>query len=195
MIVLAQEILALFQKYGHLTYGEGCTVQSHSFQAGCLARAAELDEELELAAYLHDIGHLYPLALDGHHDKMAAYGIQNHEDWGAQFLEERGFSKRIVATVKNHVAAKRYLCQADPDYFSQLSEASRQTMVFQGGIMSVAEAEAFKQHPFFTDIIAIRKLDEAAKGTHFTVQPAHWERLFFLVNKHFKEQHKLKDSV
>ncbi|MEL6274979.1 MAG: hypothetical protein AAFU03_07745, partial [Bacteroidota bacterium] len=57
------EILSLFKTFGHIEYGERVTQSSHAVQAGLLAREKEYDNELIIAAFLHDIGHLYPLAV------------------------------------------------------------------------------------------------------------------------------------
>ena len=42
----------------------------------------------------------------------------------------------IKEVFKTIVQAKRYLTRKDPDYFNQLSEASRRTLEFQGGMMT-----------------------------------------------------------
>lgn len=169
-------ILNIYKKHGAFAYGEDCSVLSHSFQAGVLAEEQRLDDELILAAFLHDIGHLCLLESNDEIKNMDGFGLQNHDELGANFLKENGFSQRIITTVKNHVNAKRYLCCVDEKYVLQLSEASQQTMVFQGGRMSIEEARTFEQSPFFEDSILIRKLDEAAKGIDFKIIPAHWNR-------------------
>ena len=170
-----EEIIELFKKHGHIEYGERCSVLSHSFQAGSLAKEMGYDDELILAAFLHDIGHLYPLEKpEADFEKMGEFGIEAHDHWGAKLLEEKGLPDRIIATVKNHVISKRYLCAVDPAYYQLLSEASKQTLEYQGGPMSKEEAEQFQTNPFFEDSILIRKLDDEAKGINFQVTTAHW---------------------
>lgn len=172
---IVDEVLNLFQQFGHMEYGEGFSVNSHSIQAGLLAREKGLDDELILAAFLHDIGHLYPLSLKVEHSKMGMYGIEAHDRWGEAFLQERGFSERMQATVKNHVAAKRYLCAVESNYHGQLSLASQQTLRYQGGPMSSEEVKGFESDPFFRDSIVIRQLDDAAKVPDFEILPKHWQ--------------------
>lgn len=170
-----QKILSIFHTYGDISYGERCTVNSHSIQSGLIAQAKGLDDELILAAFLHDIGHLYPLELtDQAHERMGKYGMEAHDKWGEDYLLTLGFSARLIATVKNHVAAKRYLCHVDPTYHEELSEASKQTLAYQGGPMNAAEAHRFQEDPFFDDSIAIRKIDDEAKAEDFEVTDAHW---------------------
>lgn len=171
---VVNEIFSLFQQFGHMEYGEGFSVNAHSIQAGLLAKAQGLDEELILAAFLHDIGHLYPLTLAEEAEKMGAFGIQAHDHWGEYFLGACGFSARLLACVKNHVAAKRYLCAVDSSYREQLSAASQETLNFQGGPMSQAEIKDFEADPFFQDSIIIRRIDDEAKEADFAVLPEHW---------------------
>jgi len=87
----------------------------------------------------------------------------DHEELGADFLRGKGFSKKVVRLVESHVEAKRYLTARDPEYYGQLSEASRKTLEFQGGPMTEDEAAAFEQYPLFDLIIQMRKWDELAK--------------------------------
>jgi 2-amino-1-hydroxyethylphosphonate dioxygenase (glycine-forming) len=178
-----QEILNLFRKHGHIEYGEQITQNSHAVQASLIARARGCDNELILAAFLHDIGHLVPLEMENaQFETMGTFGMEAHDRWGEMFLREKGFSERIAATVKNHVAAKRYLCFADSDYYDQLSEASKETLRFQGGPMAAEEASAFENDPFFKDSILLRKIDEEAKEQDFKVKQEHWELIETLID-------------
>lgn len=170
-----QQILNIYQKHGHIVYGEDCSVLSHSFQAGVLARAKGMDDQLVLAAFLHDIGHLSPLENNEEFERMDEFGIESHDKLGADFLEALGFPNKIITTIKNHVNSKRYLCSVDKDYFDQLSEASKKTMEFQGGVMPEGEAVLFEHSLFFEESIAIRKIDEEAKGINFKILPEHWD--------------------
>lgn len=184
---IVDEILNLFQQFGHIEYGEGFSVNSHSIQAGLLAKAQGLDDEMILAAFLHDIGHLYPLTLEEKHEKMGEYGIEAHDYWGEAFLQERGFSARMQATVKNHVAAKRYLCAVDADYHDQLTLASQKTLTYQGGPMSEQEVKDFESDPHFLDSILIRKLDDEAKEDTFEILPEHWQYFEALLGESVSE--------
>jgi predicted HD phosphohydrolase len=94
---------------------------------------------------------------------MEVYGRKDHESVAADWLRERGFSEKTAILVENHVNAKRYLTFIDEDYFEALSEASKQTLIFQGGRMTEIEAKEFEQNPYFELIIKMRRWDEAAK--------------------------------
>ena len=178
-----QAIVTLYKQYGHIEYGERCTQLAHSVQAGLIAKERGLDDELIAAAFLHDIGHLCPLEQEAEFETMGDYGVDAHDKWGEDYLRQMGFSERVTAVVRNHVDAKRYLCFVDAEYYSQLSDASKETMKFQGGVMDAAQARAFKADPFFEDSITIRRIDEAAKGLDFEVTSAHWDYLTALIDR------------
>jgi len=159
---VADTIIHLYKQYGGSEYaGEKVSQLEHMVQAAQLAESASFDEEVILAAFLHDIGHIAEEATG--ENEMDEYGIKDHEALGAQYLSENGFSSKISRLVASHVLAKRYLTRKDPDYFNQLSEASRKTLDFQGGMMTVEEANAFEKDPLFSEIILMRRWDEQAK--------------------------------
>ena len=133
-------------------------------QAAELARAEGYDDEVILAAFFHDIGHLCATA-----DSMDGMGNVDHEKLGADYLLALGFSQRIAGLVNGHVIAKRYLTYKHPEYFEKLSPASRATLHFQGGVMNAEEAISFEQNPDASLIIRMRYWDDAAKLTHTPV--------------------------
>jgi predicted HD phosphohydrolase len=61
------------------------------------------------------------------------------------------------------VAAKRYLCTVEADYFSKLSKDSVESLALQGGPMSDAGVIAFQLSPYWKDAVALRRIDELAK--------------------------------
>lgn len=161
-IAVAEEIINLFREKGGNDYaGEKITQLEHACQAGELALQDGNDEEVVLAAFLHDIGHLLH-ELPGTED-MGDYGVKDHERLGAEFLAAKGFGPRLCMLVSSHVAAKRYLCAVNKRYFDQLSFASKMTLVFQGGPMDEAEVRAFEANPLQKLIIKMRTWDEEAK--------------------------------
>jgi gamma-butyrobetaine dioxygenase len=134
--------------------GEPVTQAAHMLQAASLAAAAGASDPLIAAALLHDVGHFH---------STSTAGVDNrHEDTGAAWLSQ-WFPPSVTEPVRLHVLAKRYLCQVDPSYSGQLSEASVYTLGLQGGPMTADEARAFEQLPFAKDAVAVRRWDEAAK--------------------------------
>jgi len=159
------EIREIFLSQGdEQYYGEPISQFEHAAQSAILAEKSGFDDEVQIAAFLHDIGHLLPASSEA--ELMEAYGRKDHEGVAADWLRERGFSEKIVVLVENHVNAKRYLCYANPAYYNNLSEASKHTLAFQGGKMEQQEAEAFEKNPYFDIIIRMRRWDEAAKVEH-----------------------------
>jgi 2-amino-1-hydroxyethylphosphonate dioxygenase (glycine-forming) len=161
------EIMFLYERYGTEDYiGEPVSQIEHMCQCAQLAEAAGADDDVILAAFFHDIGHLcafaFPQEKVAHMDNV---GIVDHESLGAAYLLNLGFSEKIARLVKSHVAAKRYLTYHYPDYYNQLSEASKKTLEFQGGVMTADEAVAFEEDDLFDQYVAIRRWDDLAKKT------------------------------
>ena len=152
-------IFGLYKSLGHQEYlGEPVSILEHSLQTAHLAEKAECEEEVILAAFFHDIGHL----LYDEND-MIEFGNIRHEIMGADYLLQNGFSEKIANLVKNHVQAKRYLTFYKSDYYEKLSEASRQTLILQGGRMTEIEALDFVEDELFSLSLEVRFGDEAAK--------------------------------
>lgn len=159
---IAEEIIHLYSLHGHDEYaGEKVSQLEHMVQAAELARIQVFDDEVILAAFLHDIGHIAEKISDN--NSMGAYGIKDHETLGAEFLTERGFSKRLIRLVASHVVAKRWLTRRETGYYDKLSEASKKTLEYQGGPLTDEEAEIMEKDPLFKEIIQMRRWDEEAK--------------------------------
>jgi phosphonate degradation associated HDIG domain protein len=147
--------------------GEPVSQIEHMSQAAQQAIDEGYDDEVVLAAFFHDIGHLC-----GQGPELASmgdYGVMSHERVGADYLRAFGFSERVAQLVEYHVQAKRYLTLRQPGYYAQLSEASRQTLEYQGGVMSEAEADAFEQDPLCAISLRMRQWDERAKEMNVPV--------------------------
>jgi 2-amino-1-hydroxyethylphosphonate dioxygenase (glycine-forming) len=160
--LIAEEIIELYSHHGGEEYaGEKLTQLEHMVQAAQLAEQQGYDEEVILAAFLHDIGHICE-AVNGDNE-MDGFGIKDHEEAGAEFLRRRGFSERLIRLVQSHVGAKRYLTYKYPSYYDQLSEASKKTLEYQGGRMMAEEAMDYEKDPLFELIIQMRRWDDDAK--------------------------------
>ncbi len=152
--IILHELFALYERYGAEAYGEAVTQTEHIVQSAQLAEREDYDEEVVLAAFLHDVGHLYASATDASATdasavaesaalptqadaSVGAYGATEHAQLGSDYLRQRGFSDRLTRLIENHVRAKRYLTFTQPGYYDELSEASRQTLRLQGGPMDL----------------------------------------------------------
>jgi len=156
------EIFDLYAKHGAEEYaGEKVSQLEHMVQAAQLAMDGGYDDEVVLAAFLHDVGHLLPIQHAS--ESMDGYGMMDHEKVGAQYLLRMGFSERMCKLIASHVNAKRYLTWKYPEYYEQLSGASKKTLEYQGGKMEETEAKQFEADPLFELYIKMRRWDEAAK--------------------------------
>jgi len=171
------EILSLYQRFGDEDYiGEPVSQIEHMCQCAQLAEAGGFDEEVVLAAFFHDIGHLLEHVMPA--GQMDGYGVMDHEKLGAEYLLQKGFSEKIAKLVASHVSAKRYLTYKYPEYFNQLSEASKRTLEFQGGVMTDDQAAAFESDPLHPLYIQLRRWDEQAKETGKPLPPLeHYKQL------------------
>jgi 2-amino-1-hydroxyethylphosphonate dioxygenase (glycine-forming) len=161
---ITNEIFDLYEKYGQADYiGEPVSQIEHMSQSAQLAINEGYDDEVILAAFFHDIGHICVQSLPK--NSMDGYGTKSHEQIGADFLREKGFPEKMARLVEYHVQAKRYLTFKFPEYYDNLSEASKRTLEFQGGLMNSNEAFHFESDPLFETSIAMRKWDEQAKET------------------------------
>jgi phosphonate degradation associated HDIG domain protein len=143
------------------------TQRQHALQAAWLAERAGCCDALVVAALLHDVGHL----VHGLGENPAAAGVDDrHEERGHEFLA-RWFGPAVTEPVRLHVAAKRYLCAVEPDYFGRLSRDSVLSLTLQGGPMSPAEAEAFAALPQAAAAVQLRRFDEQAKVKDLETPP------------------------
>jgi 2-amino-1-hydroxyethylphosphonate dioxygenase (glycine-forming) len=155
-------IIRLYHQFGGEDYiGEPVSQLEHMCQCAELAESEGYDEEVILAAFFHDIGHFCEHIIPV--KQMNGYGVVDHEKLGADFLRNKGFSPTVASLVENHVQAKRYLTYHFPEYYEQLSEASKKTLEFQGGRMDLEEAMAFETDALFDLHIRLRRWDEKAK--------------------------------
>ncbi len=156
----------IFERRGSDAYlGEAVTMAEHMYQSAALAQAAGAPDVLVAAALLHDIGHFTSEfgqyspddTLDRHHDSA-----------GAAILEGF-FPEMVIACVRMHVAAKRYLCTIDPAYRDGLSSASRHSLSLQGGLMRREDLEDFRTAEFHREAVAVRMWDDGGKNPGMTM--------------------------
>jgi [1-hydroxy-2-(trimethylamino)ethyl]phosphonate dioxygenase len=160
------DVFELFAAGGREAYfGEAVTQLEHALQAAWYVEQHGGNDALVVAALLHDLGHLL------HHEgeDIADRGVDTrHEELGAGALAGH-LPASVLDPIHLHVAAKRYLCFADSNYYQQLSPASKQSLALQGGPMTAAEAELFLALPHARESVTLRHADDAAKITGLQV--------------------------
>ena len=161
---------SIFEKRGDEEYlGEPVTMGQHMLQGAAMAEQSREPDEIIIGTLLHDIGHFT--------SEFGTFSMEDtedryHEDAGAAVLEEF-FPKVITDCCRHHVAAKRYLCATDPEYFQKLSTASIHSLNLQGGPMSEAEIKNFERNPNLKKILKVRLYDDAGKIPDM-VTPSFW---------------------
>ena len=121
----------------------------HALQAGRNAVVAGADDELVLAAVLHDVGH-----------SRLVESTARHDDDARAWLTPR-FGERVGWLAGSHVAAKKWLAAHDPAYADGLTATSVASLAEQGGASDLG-AE-WTRHPWWPDALALRRFDDAAK--------------------------------
>ncbi len=160
---LRQELLDIFVGRATRRYGLSEINQlQHALQSAALAEADDAPPATVLASLLHDVGHMvHDLGED-----PASRGVDDrHEALGAAWLAER-FGPEVSEPVRLHVAAKRFLCATEPDYFGRLSPDSVRSLALQGGPMSAEEVAAFRAGSLCAEAVRLRRYDEAAKDPY-----------------------------
>ena len=100
---------------------------------------------------------------------MNGLGVTDHGLIGAAYLrnELNLENDEIADLVGQHINAKRYLTfKKGEEYYKTLSDASKQTLVYQGGPMSQDEANEYEKtynQEILEKITRLRKYDDLAK--------------------------------
>ena len=150
-MVTVEQIVSLYERKGAAWYGgERVTQLEHALQCAGHAEREGAAPELVAAAFLHDLGHL--LAPDN----------EIHEYVALPFLRPL-FGDAVLAPVKLHVDAKRYLCFAEKGYRDGLSEASKHSLKVQGGAFDARRAHEFLERRYARDAVKLRLWDDLAK--------------------------------
>lgn len=114
-MLTSDDLVNLIDGLAGLPYGgEAVDQRRHALQCAGQAVAAGADDELVLAAALHDIGRAKPVREE--------FAGLPHEEAGAAFARYR-VSEGVAWLIGQHVPAKRYLVAVDDEYFGQLADA------------------------------------------------------------------------
>ncbi|MBS74553.1 MULTISPECIES: phosphohydrolase [Burkholderiales] len=188
MALELEDIRALFDAYGSRAYGkEAVTQLEHALQTAHLGEAEGAEQELIVAAFLHDLGHL--IGLSKQHEEGApssddgspfGTGDDLHQYVALPFLRPV-LPSAVVDPIGLHVEAKRCLCAIDPTYRAKLSPLSIHTLKLQGGIYTKEEADSFQHRPFALDAMRLRRWDDAAKVPGVKTPP--FEHYFSMLSK------------
>lgn len=171
MNTITQRILQIFDQNGTKKYGiEPVTQRQHALQCASLAKKEGADDQLIVAALLHDIGHI--MFAEDIPDSVDENLHDQHEEKAYHWLLEH-FGARVADPVRLHVAAKRYLCTIEKNYVDQLSETSQKSFLDQGGLMNGDEKLAFEAESHFKEAVRLRRWDDRAKDPEMETKNIH----------------------
>jgi 2-amino-1-hydroxyethylphosphonate dioxygenase (glycine-forming) len=103
---VCRRIAVLLECFGKNDYiGEPVSIVAHSLQSAAIASTMTKDEEVCVAALLHDLGHALGMEA-GFALGMNGCGIPDHEGIGERFVKMLGFTERVQKLVKNHVTGE-----------------------------------------------------------------------------------------
>lgn len=156
--VVCAEVAAVLTSLRGVWDEEAVDEWDHALQAAARAIEDGADEELVLAAALHDIGHS-PL--------LGGPGIDDHSGVARDWLCPR-FGERVAWLAGAHVAAKRHLAATEPGYAATLSDTSVWSLDAQGG---AGVERSFADHPWCVDALRLRHFDDAAKDPAASAAP------------------------
>lgn len=170
------EIGQLFEQAGTRLYGgEAVTQSEHALQCAWLAEQSGAGDSLVIACLLHDLGHL----LFEPSEQLLAEGRDDLHQCRAVSCLRGLLPDDVIEPIRLHVDAKRYLCFTEAPYLAALSNASRLSLVLQGGVMDAVAARRFASNPHAARAVALRRHDDAAKVVAWVVPPFayYWSRL------------------
>lgn len=154
------DICLLFARKGGRAYdGEPVTQLEHALQSATRAADEGAAAPLVVAALLHDLGHM----LNDQGETPTLRGVDDLHQYAALPFLRPLFGDDVLAPIRLHVDAKRYLCATRAGYFDALSIDSRRSLVLQGGVFSPAEAATFIARPHAADAVRVRLWDDLAK--------------------------------
>lgn len=160
MSAILSEIQEILEGRAEGRYGlSHINQKQHALQAAWLAEREGRSDALVTAALLHDIGHM----IHSLGENPADAGVDDkHEELGHAWLVQH-FGPEVTEPVRLHVAAKRFLCGTEPDYFAKLSPDSVTSLALQGGPMGPEEVADFRANPHHAEAVTLRRYDEQAK--------------------------------
>ncbi|PLB38351.1 HD domain-containing protein [Aspergillus candidus] len=170
------QLFSFLRAQGNTDYlGERVSQLQHSLQCAHLATQSPQygsDPEVILGALLHDVGRFIPsakdmpamIAPDG-----AYIGQASHEVLGERYLRQLGFGEKVCQLVGSHVVAKRILTATEKGYYDGLSETSKRTLEFQGGVFSEEQVCEARRDPWLGEKLDVRRWDDRAKDPEMEV--------------------------
>lgn len=156
---IVEHIESLFDRHGQQPHdgnpAEPLSARAHALQCAQLAEWDDAPPAMVAAALLHDIGHLIE-------PRVSRDSADDEHELRALGLLTADFDAAVLEPIRLHVQAKRWLVSVDAGYVARLSQASRLSLVMQGGLMSAQERELFEAQAYSPMAISLRRWDDRA---------------------------------
>jgi predicted HD phosphohydrolase len=157
-----RSIVNLMTKYGNEQYmiGENITQQQHALQSAWLGYLSGAPNHIVLGLLLHDIGQLTELMYLNNRQILD----EKHNELGYTWLIANNFPASIANIAKFHPYAKIFLCEENIDYYNNLSQASKESLMIQKDILKYSiDWDIFINLDNLEDFLLARMCDDMAK--------------------------------
>jgi predicted HD phosphohydrolase len=162
VISLVDEVERVLRSLRGVWDEEAVDELDHGLQAaGRAAARVPGDDELLVAALLHDVAH----------SPLLAVAATAHDEVARSWLTPR-FGPRVGWLAGAHVVAKRHLAATDPGYAADLSATSVVSLGAQGG--AGAAGPEWTRNPWWPAALELRRCDDEAKDPAAPVPGLHW---------------------
>lgn len=167
----------LFWKHGSVDYTIGSNVshEQHMVQACLWAKKEGFSKQIQLAALLHDVGHLVAIDRDLPQIEISgvSYGTDEPHKVGANFLRGLGIEEDVCKMVEGSVNNKNYLITSIPDYYKWMTSTSKNKFPYQSGrLVSSWERKGFSIDPLKEAYIILQELETYSKNPNLKTDPA-----------------------
>jgi 2-amino-1-hydroxyethylphosphonate dioxygenase (glycine-forming) len=168
-----REVFSLYELAGGERYfNHPVTQLNHASATASYAAREGFDDDVVVAAFLHDIGHLCTAVGKCHPEPG-----RSSESTGADYLRMMGFPDAVAWLLENQTKARQYLTSLYPSFFVSLGKDRQDEVIAAGGPLPAKEAADFEQEELFRPSIRLVFWDERSNkpglpAIHFSVVEA-----------------------
>jgi 2-amino-1-hydroxyethylphosphonate dioxygenase (glycine-forming) len=168
-----REVFSLYELAGGERYfNHPVTQLNHASVTASYAAREGFDDDVVVAAFLHDIGHICAAV-----GKCQPEPGRSSESTGADYLRMMGFPDAVAWLLENQTKARQYLTSLYPSFFVSLGKDRQDEIIAAGGPLPAKEAAEFEQEELFRPSIRLVFWDERSNkpglpAIHFSVVEA-----------------------
>ncbi len=152
-----ETLLDLMRREGdRRCHGAMVSQLEHAWQCGHLAAKSGASRALQLACWLHDVGHLLLSSQDEPEPRESS---ERHAQAAAPVLLDL-WGPEVAEPVRLHATARRYLLARHPKYGHKLSKDAQRQIQREGGALSEEACMTFEAEPFWREALQLRIWDD-----------------------------------